>query len=86
MFDLAVVDLIMTGIGGLTVLGVTQIIKQFLKASGAGSIVISLVVSAGFTAYFLVTTAAFAVVPFVGYTLLVFATANGIFRATHKTS
>jgi hypothetical protein len=44
---------------------------------------ISLVVSAGSTAYYLVTQHTFAAVPFIGYTLYVFCVANGIFKATH---
>ena len=84
MFDLEIVQLIMTGVLGLSVLGVTQVIKEFLKATGAGAILISFAVSGGFTAYYLISTAQFAVLPMAGYTLLVFATANGIFRATHK--
>ena len=87
MFDTATVQLILTGIGGLSVLGVTEIIKNFLKAKGLGAILISLAVSAGFTAYyFLAVAPPFALLPFAGYTLLVFATANGIFKATHTPS
>ena len=87
MFDTATVQLILTGIGGLTVVGVCEIIKNFLKAKGLGAVLISLVVSAGFTAYyFLAVAPPFALLPFAGYTLLVFATANGIFKATHTPS
>lgn len=87
MFDTAIVDLILTGVGGLTVVGVTEIIKNFLKAKGVGAVLISLLVSAGFTAYyFLGVVQAFSILPFAGYTLLVFATANGIFKATHTPS
>jgi hypothetical protein len=83
MFDQTIVELILAGVGGITVLGITQIIKNFLKATGVGAILISLVVSAGATAYYLLASGTFAVIPMVGYTLLVFASANGIFRATH---
>ena len=84
MFDLNNVVLIMAGFGGLTVLGVTQIVKTFLKAKGVGAVIISLIVSAGFTAYyFLAVAPPFAVLPFAGYTLLVFASANGIFKGLH---
>jgi hypothetical protein len=85
MFDLNTVDLILAGVGGLTVLGVTQILKQFLKASGVGAVLISLAVSAGFTAYYLLANALWNVVTFVGYSLLVFAVSNGVFRAVHLT-
>jgi hypothetical protein len=84
MFNLDTVGLIMAGFGGLTVLGVTQVVKSFLKATGVGAVLISFVISAGFTGYyFLVVAPPFVILPFAGYTLLVFATANGIFQATH---
>ena len=87
MFDLSQVSIILAGFGGLTVVGVTQIIKEFLKAKGAGAVLISFVVSAGFTAYyFLAVTPPFLILPFVGYTLLVFAVANGIFKGLHTPS
>lgn len=87
MFDSATIQLILTGIGGLTVVGVTEIIKDLLKATGFGAVLISLVVSAGFTAYYFMAVAPpFVLLSFAGYTLLVFATANGIFKATHTPS
>jgi len=87
MFDNSVVQLILTGVGGLTVVGVTQIVKDFLKLKGAGAVLLSLVVSAGFTAYYFIAIAPpFVLLQFAGYTLLVFATANGIFKATHTPS
>lgn len=86
MFDPAIVDVILIGVGGLSVLGVTEIVKRFLKATGVGAILISLVVSASFTAYYLLSTGAFSVLSMVGYSLLVFASANGIFKATHTPS
>lgn len=83
MFDLGVVELILAGVGGLTVVGVTQVLKQFLKASGIGAVLISLVVSAGFTAYYLLSNGIWAILTFIGYTLLTFAVSNGVFRALH---
>ena len=84
MFDFGQVGLILAGFGGLTVVGVTEIIKNFLKAKGIGAVLISFVVSAGFTAYYLLAVVPpFAILPFAGYTLLVFATANGIFKGLH---
>lgn len=83
MFDTAIVEIILAGIGGVTVVGITQIIKNFLKATGVGAVLISLVVSGAATAYYLLSTGAFAPLSMIGYTLLVFATANGIFRAAH---
>ena len=86
MFDNSVVLLILAGIGGVGVVGVTQIIKNALKATGVLAVVISLLVSAGFTLYYLVSTSTFTPILMIGYTLLVFASANGIFRATHPPS
>ena len=87
MFNTDTLTLIMAGFGGLTVLGVTEIVKRFLKLSGAGAVILSFVVSAGFTAYyFLAVAPPFVLLTFAGYTLLVFATANGVFQATHTPS
>lgn len=93
MIDPAVVEIIVGGFLGLTILGITQIIKNFFwnpkadppKVSPVwAGYVISLVVSAGFTAYYLLTTKAFGLVPMLGYTAYVWAVANGIFKATHS--
>lgn len=86
MFDPAIVEIILAGALGLTVLGVTQIIKSWLKATGVGAVLISLAVSAAATAYYLISNAQFKLLPMIGYTLLVFASANGIFRATHTST
>ena len=86
MFDQGIVALILAGIGGIGVVGVTQILKNFLKASGVGAVIISLIVSAGFTAYYLISTSTFTPVLMIGYSLLVFASANGLFKATHTPS
>ena len=79
-FDPAVVELILLGIGGLTVVGITQLIKTWLKVEGAAGYIISAVVSAGATAYVLITTHIFPVVAFIGYSLFVFLAANGIYK------
>ena len=84
MFDPAIVEVILGGVLGLTVLGVTEVIKKALKASGVVAYLISFVVSAGATAYYLITQHLFTIVLFIGYTLYVFAVANGIFKATHS--
>jgi hypothetical protein len=80
-YDPAVVDLILAGVATLTVVGITQMIKALLKASGVLAYVISAVVSAAATAIFLLRTGAFTVPAFVGYTLFVFLAANGIYKA-----
>ena len=83
MFDAGIVEVILGGVLGLTVLGVTEVVKKFLKANGIAALLISLAVSAGATAYYLITSHTFTVILFVGYSLYVFAVANGIFKATH---
>ena len=83
MFDLPTVEIILTGALGLTVLGVTEVLKRFLKTTGAVNYLVSLVVSAAATAYYLISLHIFAVVPFIGYSLLTFAVANGIFKSVH---
>ena len=91
MIDPQVVELILGGVMGLTVLGVTEVIKKFLfkppkvvpKLAGYG---ISLVASAAGTAYYLISNHLWAIAPFAGYTLYVWAVANGIFKATHTPS
>ena len=81
-YDPGTVDLILAGIGGLTVLGLTQMVKTWLKASGALAILISLAVSGAATAYYLVRAGTFSVIAFIGYTLFIFLAANGIYKAT----
>lgn len=83
MIDPSIVEVILGGVLGLTVLGVTEVIKKFLKAKGIAAMLISLAVSAGATAYYLISQNIFAIPLFIGYTLYVFAVANGIFKATH---
>jgi len=82
-YDPAVVELILLGVGGLTVVGITQMVKTWLKASGVLAYVISGIVSAAATAYFLVKAGSFTVPAFVGYTVFVFLAANGIYKATN---
>ena len=88
MIDPEIAQVILGGAMGLTVLGVTEVVKKFFykppkvvpKAAGY---VISLVVSAGATLYYLLSTHAFEPVTMAGYTIYVWAVANGIFKATH---
>lgn len=88
MIDPSIAELILGGFLGLTILGVTQVIKNFLwkapkPVPGWGGYVISLLVSAGFVAYYLLTTHTWTPLLMGGYTLYVWAVANGIFKATH---
>jgi hypothetical protein len=81
-FDPATVQVILMGALGLTVLGLTQMLKTWLKASGLGGYLISLAVSGGATAYYLISNHVFTIVSFLGYTIFVFLTANGVYKAT----
>jgi hypothetical protein len=81
-FDPAIVQIILAGALGLTVLGLTQMLKTWLKVSGIAAYLISFAVSGGATAYYLVSTHSFTIVYFIGYTFLVFLSANGIYKAT----
>jgi hypothetical protein len=82
MFDPAIVTLIMAGALGLTVVGVTEAVKKLFKATGILAKIVALAVSAGGTAYYLISTATFTVPLFIGYTLLVFVSSTGIYTAT----
>lgn len=78
-------------IGGIGVLGLTEILKRtLLKLIPQGGQIVgyaaSLIVSAAATAYYQYTTTGFEVLTFAIYTILVFATANGIFKVTHTPS
>ncbi len=84
-FDPATVDMILAGALGITVLGLTEMLKRWLKAQGLGSYLISLAVSAAATAYYLVKAGGFNILAFVGYTLFVFLAANGIYKAVKTT-
>jgi len=83
MIDFNVVNVILAGFGGLTVLGITEVLKRFLKVSGFFAVLISLIVSAGFTLYYFLMAGFPGVLQYLAYTLVVFLTANGIFKATH---
>jgi len=80
-YDPAVVELILLGIGGLTVVGITQMIKGLFHATGILAYVISGAVSVAATAYVLTTTHGFTIPAFVGYAIFVFLAANGIYKA-----
>lgn len=86
MFDFSTVELIMAGALGLTVVGLTEMLKKFLKASGVAAYLISLAVSAAATAYYLVANHIFTILAMIGYTVLTFLVANGIFKAAHTPS
>jgi len=83
--DPTVVALIL-GVGGIGVLGLTEMIKRLFHAEGVAAYVISFVASAGATAFTLATTSSFSVLALVVYTVVVFLEANGIYKAVAKPS
>lgn len=83
MFDPAVVNIILAGALGLTVVGVTETIKKWLHATGILAWIVSILVSAAGTLYYLISTATFTWPLFIGYTIFVTLSANGIYKATH---
>ena len=85
MFDPGIVDKILLGIGGLTVVGITEMLKRFFKLDGLWAYIISLVVSIGATAYVLTSSGTFNVLSFIGYSIFVFLAANGIFKVANRT-
>jgi len=85
MFDPHVVELILAGIAGLTVVGVTEMLKRMFKTGGIWGYLISLAASAAFTAFYLAQAGIFTLIAFIGYTLFVFLAANGIYKAVAKT-
>jgi len=77
----AVQTILAGGILGLGVLAITQIVKGWFGAQGAAVILISLVVSALSTIVWLVTGGGgFVLLKFIGYTVAVWATANGWYK------
>ena len=83
MIDPAMVVAIL-GVAGIGVVGITEMIKRFLNASGLLAYVISLVVSAAATVFVLATAHSFGMVPFLLYTVVVFLEANGLYKALSK--
>ena len=83
VIDPAVVTLILA-VGGIGVVGLTEMIKRFFKAQDFWVYLISLGVSAGATAFILATSGAFSWIALAGYTLVVFLEANGIYKAVAK--
>lgn len=82
--DNTIVNAIMAIIGSGLVVAVVQWLKKQLKIDGGWkALVLTLLVSAGATAYVLLAVAhAFAVVPFLGYTVVVFGLASGLYTVT----
>ena len=86
-FDINMVEVILvSGIGGVGVRAITGWLKKQLNVKkGFVTYVLSLVACAAATAAYLVPVG-WNTTLFVMYTAFVFASANGIYRATKKTS
>ena len=70
----------LAGVGGFGVLALTEIIKRFLKTTGIATVIVSVVISAAATIYYLVTAGGgFSILKFVIYTVVVTLAANGIY-------
>ena len=69
---------------GVGVAGATEMLKRMLKWDGFKAYLISFVVSAAATIFTLVQMAAFAWLPVVVYTIVVFMEANGIYKIIKK--
>ena len=82
--DPKVIAAIMLGFGGVTVLGLTEMAKRLLKASGILAYVISAGVSLAATAFYFLTTGTFTWFNFALYSVLVFLEANGFYKAIAK--
>ena len=89
MFDNSVVEIIKSlSIYGLTIVALTSFIKTaiqkvFKTASNWTGYVASVLASAGFTAYYLLSQHVFTIISFVGYTFLVCLTGNVLFKSVH---
>jgi len=74
----------MTGIGGMAVLALVEVIKRIIKASGIAVRIISVIVSAGATLVYEMGKG-FELVEFIILTALVALAANGIYLFPKKT-
>jgi len=84
-FDLAVVMSIMTtGIAGISVAGLIEMIKRFLKWTDFKVYIIALGVSAGAVVAYLLALKMFDWTLFAGYTILVFGQASGLYKMVKK--
>jgi O-antigen ligase len=84
--DKTTVDAIMAVIGSGMVVAVVQWLKKQLGIDGGWkALLLTLIVSAGATAYVLLAVVqAFAWLPFLGYTVAVFGLASGLYTVTLK--
>lgn len=79
-------EIVASGVMGIGVLALTEMIKRLLKTVGVLNYVISAAVSLGATATYLLTHGGFDLVPFVTLSILVFLIANGLYKAVAQSS
>jgi len=90
MFDNATVVLILAVLGGPVVMAVTEMVKRVLVkefpklAVATIAYIVCAASSFGCTAYILVSQHLFAIPAFLGYSVLVFIEASGIYKALPK--
>lgn len=75
-----------SGIGGLSVMALTELIKRLLKLTGVLSFVASVVVSIVASLFYLLSTAQFTILNLLIYSALVACVANGIFKFPKRTT
>jgi len=86
-FDSAFVQIILfTGVGGLSVAALTEMLKRWLKATGILAYAISAIVAILATAFALFTAGTFTVGGLLIYSVAVFLTANGIYKFSAKSA
>lgn len=86
MIDLSVVNLIVSGFGGLPVMALSQIIKGILVKRWPGlkavfGYLISLIVSVAYTAWYSLTAGNFDFKSFIMYSIMTWAVSNGLFKS-----
>lgn len=84
-FDPEVVNkILITGVGGLSVAALTEMVKRMFKAQGVLAYVISGVVSIAAAAFGLLSSGSFNIGSLAIYSVAVFLTANGIYKFAAK--
>ena len=81
--DPAVVAAILA-VGGVGVVGLTDMLKRLFKVGGIYAYLINLGVSVAATAFILATSGVFTVPALVVYTIVVFLEANGVYKTINK--
>jgi hypothetical protein len=85
VIDVGQAELIfLAGVGGFSVMALVELAKRLLKTTGLGTRIVSVIVSAGAVAYYLVTTSHFDPLRFVIFTAVVALAANGIYLFPQK--